>query len=284
MHYYRRLPQFEYVAPKGLDEVCSFLKAHVAETRVMAGGTIMLHRMKERIGVKKYLLSLKAIPNLDGISASKDGRLSIGPMASIQAVADSRVVRKQCVLLADACSIHSTPQMRNMGTIGGNVACNLATAEAVPVLAALGAEAKLTSAAGSRMVLVEELYKELKDGEVLTEILVPATGDTKAGYEKWAMRKRFDYATISAAAALSMSGKKCTAARIAVGGVTLPTRIPKRATDMLKGQAVTDALIEQVAEAASEDARVGADVYFTVDYKKELVKVMVRRAIKKALA
>jgi aerobic carbon-monoxide dehydrogenase medium subunit len=284
MHYYRRLPQFEYVAPKGLDEVCSFLKANASETRVMAGGTITLHRMKERIGVKRFLLSLKAVPNLDGISASKDGRLSIGPMASIQAVADSRVVRKQCALLALACSIHSTPQIRNMGTIGGNVACNLATAEMVPVLAALGAEAKLTSAAGSRSVLIEELYKELKDGEVLSEIIVPAAGDTKAGYEKWAMRKRFDYATISAAAALSMSGKKCTAVRIALGGVTLPTRIPKRAIDMLKGQSVTDALIEQVAEAASEDARVGADVYFTVDYKKELVKVMVRRAINKALA
>ncbi len=284
MYYYRRLPQIEYVAPKGLDEACSFLKAHAAETRVMAGGTITLHRMKERIGVKKYLLSLKGVLNLDGISASKDGRLSIGPMASIQAVADSKVVRKQCALLADACSIHSTPQIRNMGTIGGNVACNLATAETVPVLAALGAQVKLTSSAGSRTVPVEELYKELKDGESLTEILVPAVGEAKAGYEKWAMRKRFDYATISAAAALSISGKKCTAARVALGGVTLPTRRPKQAEDMLKGQAVTDALIEQVAEAAAKEARVGADVYFTADYKRELVKVMVRRAIKKALA
>jgi aerobic carbon-monoxide dehydrogenase medium subunit len=284
MYYYRRLPQFEYVAPKSLDEACSFLEAHAAETRVMAGGTITLHRMKERIGVKKYVMSLKAIPNLDGIRASKDGNLSIGPMASIQSLADSRVVQKQSALLAGACRIHSTPQIRNMGTIGGNVACNLATAEMVPVLSALGSQAKLASAAGSRMVLIEELYKELKDGEVLTEILVPVAQDTKAGYEKWAMRKRFDYATVSAATALSLSGKKCTAARIALGGVTLPTRIPKRAIEMLKGQSVTDALIEQVAEAASEDARVGADIYFTMDYKKELVKVMVRRAIKKALA
>lgn len=284
MHYYRRLPQFEYVAPKTLEEVCSFLKANASETRVMAGGTITLHRMKERIGVKKYLLSLKAVPGLDGISVSKDGTLSLGPMVSIQSVADSRVVRKQCKLLADACSIHGTPQIRAMGTIGGNVACNLATAEMVPVLVAMGAQAKLTSASGSRTVRLEELYKELKESEVLSELLVPSVGDTKTGYEKWAMRKRFDYATISAAVALSMSGKKCTGARIALGGVTLPTRIPTRAMDMLKGQTVTDALVEQVAQAASADARVGADVYFSADYKKELVKVMVRRAISKALA
>src|SRR5512136_1908415 len=106
MHYYRRLPQFEYVAPKSVEEACSFLQANQAETRVIAGGTITLHRMKERIGVKKYLMSLKAIPGLDGIRANGDGKLHIGPMASIQAVADSRVVRKQCALLADACSMH----------------------------------------------------------------------------------------------------------------------------------------------------------------------------------
>ncbi len=284
MSYYRRLPQFEYVAPKSVEEACSFLQANQAETRVMAGGTITLHRMKGRIGVKKYLMSLKAVPGLDGI-ANGSGKLKIGPMASIQAVADSKVVRKQAAILAEACNMHSTPQIRAMGTIGGNVACNLATAELMPVFTALAAEAKLASAAGSRTILVEDLYKELKDGEILTEILVPVQPEAKAGYEKWAMRQKFDYATISAAAALTLaSGKKCKDARLGLGGVTLPTRRAKRAEDMLKGQAVTDALIEQVAQAASENAHVGADVYFTVDYKKELVKVMVRRAIKKALA
>jgi aerobic carbon-monoxide dehydrogenase medium subunit len=284
MSYYRRLPQFEYVAPKSVEEVCSFLQANQAETRVMAGGTITLHRMKERIGVKKYLMSLKAVPGMDNI-ANGGGKLKIGPMASIQAVADSKVVRKQSPMLSEACSLHSTPQIRSMGTIGGNVACNLATAELMPVFTALGAEAKLTSAAGSRTVLVEDLYKELKDGEILTEILVPVEAEAKAGYEKWAMRKKFDYATISAAVVLTLaSGKKCKEARLGLGGVTLPTRRAKRAEDMLKGQSVTDALIEQVAQAASEDAHVGADVNFTGDYKKELVKVMVRRAIKKALA
>jgi aerobic carbon-monoxide dehydrogenase medium subunit len=285
MSYYRRMPQFEYVAPKSVEEVCSFLQANQAETRVIAGGTITLHRMKERIGVKKYLLSLKAIPGLDGMSANGDGKLKIGPMATIQSVADSPIVRKQCTLLGLACSMHGTPQIRNMGTIGGNVACSLATAETMPVLTALGAEAKLTSAAGSRTVLIEDLYKELKDGEILTEILVPAGAGGKSGYEKWAMRKKFDYATISAAVVMTLTGgKTCNEARLGLGGVTLPTRRAKRAEDMLKGQSVTDALIEQVAQTAAEDARVGADVNFTGDYKKELVKVMVRRAIKKALA
>ena len=208
MYYYRRLPQFEYVAPTSVEEVRYFLQANQAETRVIAGGTITLHRMKERIGVKKYLMSLKAIPGLDKISANGDAKLKIGPMATIQSVADSPIVRK-AVRAACRCLQHAgTPQIRSMGTIGGNVACNLATAETMPVLTALGAEAKLTSAAGSRTVLIEELYKELKDGEILTEILVPVVLKARSGYEKWAMRKKFDYATISAAVVMTLAGGK----------------------------------------------------------------------------
>jgi carbon-monoxide dehydrogenase medium subunit len=230
-------------------------------------------------------MSLKAIPGLDSISAHGDGKLKIGAMASIQSVADSPAVRTECALLAAACSIQGTPQIRNMGTIGGNVACNLATAETMPVLTALGAEAKLASTAGNRTVLIEELYKEIKDGEILTEILVPAIAERKSGYEKWAMRKKFDYATISAAVVMTLAGgTTCKEARLGLGGVTLPTRRAKRAEDMLKGQSVNNDLIEQVARTAAEDAHVGADVNFTGDYKKELVKIMVRRAIKKALA
>jgi carbon-monoxide dehydrogenase medium subunit len=284
MHYYRRLPPFEYGAPKSLAEACTFLAAHAADTRISAGGTITLHRMKERIGLKKYLMSLKAIPGLDSIRAAQDGTLVIGPMASIQSVADAKPVQKHAPLLAAACSIHATPQIRAMGTIGGNVACNLATAETMPVLAALGAHVKLTSSTQTRTVPVEDLYRELKDTELLTGILLPAAQTAKTGYEKWAVRKRFDYATVSAAVALSLSGKKCTSARIALGGVTLPTRIPKKAEAQLQGQTITAALIEQVAEAASKEAHVGADVAFTAAYKKELVTVMVTRAITKALA
>ena len=128
MYYYRRLPPFEYVAPKNIKEAASFLQAHQADAHVMAGGTILLHRMKERIGLKKYLMSLKGIPGLDAI-ASSPSRLKLGPMALLQAVADAPAVKKGCGMLAFACARLATPQIRAMGTLGGNVACNLATAE-----------------------------------------------------------------------------------------------------------------------------------------------------------
>jgi len=281
MYYYRRLPPFEYVAPTSVQEAVNFLAAHKAETRVMAGGTITLHRLKERIGLRKYLMSLKAIPGLDAITASPS-RLKLGPMVLLQAVADASSVKKGYGMLALACERLATPQIRAMGTLGGNVACNLATAETVPVLMALGAEATLTSAKGSRTVPVEELYKELKDGELATEIVVPAAKGQVWGYEKWAVRERFDYATVSAAVAMTITGRVCKDVSIALGGVTLPTRRVRRAEEPLKGQSITDKRIDEAAKAAAEEARTGADILFTAAYKKELVRVMVRRALKQA--
>ena len=116
---------------------------------------------------------------------------------------------------------------------------------------ALGGEVTLVSVKGSRTVPVEELYKELKDGDLATEILVPVAKGQTWGYEKWAVRERFDYATISAAAALTLSGKKCTEASIALGGVTLPTRRAKRAEGMLEGKSSPTRSSNEVAKARS---------------------------------
>jgi CO/xanthine dehydrogenase FAD-binding subunit len=281
MYYYRRLPPFEYVAPKGIKEATAFLQAHQTETRVMAGGTMVVHRLKERIGLKMYLVSLKGIPGLDAI-ASSSSQLKLGSMALLQAVADAPAVKKGCGMLAAACARLGTPQIRAMGTLGGNVACNLATAETVPVLIALGGRATLVGAKGSRTVPVENLYKELKESDLLTEVLVPLVEAQKWGYEKWAVRERFDYATLSAAVTMSVAGKVCKGVCIGLGGVTLPTRRAHRAEELLKGQPLTDKRIDEAAKAAAEDARTGADVQCTAAYKKELVAVMVKRALKQA--
>ena len=281
MYYYRRLPPFEYVAPKNLHEAASFLQAHQGETRVMAGGTMVLHRMKERIGLRKHLMSLKGIPGIDAIAAGSS-QLKLGSTVLLQAVADASTVKKECGMLASACARLGTPQIRAMGTLGGNVACNLATAETVPVLIALGGEATLVSAKESRTVLVENLHKELKEGDLVTEIMVPLVRGQKWGYEKWAVRERFDYLTVSAAVTLTMSGKVCKGARIGLGGVTLPTRRAHRAEELLNGRSLTDKSIDEAADVAAEDARTGGDVYCTAAYKKELVAVMVKRALKQA--
>jgi len=282
--YYRRLPHFEYLAPRSIEEACSLLQKHKGETRIKAGGTIVIHRMKERIGVPKYLMSLKAINDLDHITFDKSTGIKIGAMASLQSIADSTVVKEKSGMLAGVCRRLGTPQIRNMGTIGGNVGSRFATAETVPALIALGAEAKIVTTNGEKRVVVENLYKELKEEELITEIRVPALASgTKAGYQKFALRERLDYADVSAAVVMVIEKGICKDIRIAFGGVTLPTMRQKRAEEAVKGKAITDSLIEKTAQLASEDGKIGTDIYFSAEYKKDLLKVMVERAMKEAL-
>lgn len=282
--YYRRLPRFEYLAPKSIEEATSMLKEHKGEARIMAGGTIVIHNMKERVAVRKYLIGLKAIPNLDFITFDEAGGLRIGCMASLQSVADSPVVKERFENLGVACVKLGTRQIRNMGTLAGNVCCRFPTAEAVPALVALEAEAKITTASGDKTVAVEDLYKELKGTELVTEIHIPTPpSGAKGSYQKYTIREGMDYATVCAAVQMSLTNGSCEDIRIALGGATLPSMRSKRAEEIIKGQSFTDNVVEKIAQAASEDAQTASDIYFSAEYKKELLKVIIRRAIKETL-
>jgi aerobic carbon-monoxide dehydrogenase medium subunit len=280
MHYYRRLPQFEYVAPTTVGEAASLLDTHKGEARLLAGGTIVLHQMKERVLARPYVIGLKKVTGLNGITSGKDG-LTIGSMALLQDIADGKEVRKKAPLLATVCGRLGTPQIRNMGTLGGNVAIRFATSETLPALIALNARAKLLSSKGERLVPMEDLYKEMKATDLLVAFSIPAALVRK-GYQKFAVRERFDYATVACAVALTMDGKVCKDIRIGLGGVSLPTMRARKAEDLMKNQGITDALISKAAETAAEGGTTGSDLMFTADYKKKVLRVMVERALKEA--
>ena len=251
----------------------------------MAGGTIVLHRMKDRVGARKYLMSLKSIKDLNQITSDGTAGLRIGAMASLQAIADSAVVKEKWRPLAAVCGKLGTPQIRSMGTLGGNLASRFATAETVPALVALGAEATLASVHGEKVVPAESLYKELKDGELITEIRVPVpAAGTRGGCEKFAMREKFDYATVSAVVVVTLAKGVCQEVKIGLGGVTLPSLRARRAEELLRGKVITEELIEKAGQTASEDGQTGSDLFFSAEYKKELLRAMVKKALKQALA
>jgi carbon-monoxide dehydrogenase medium subunit len=284
MQYHRRLPKFEYLAPKTVEEAVAMLGSKKSEVRIMAGGTIVVHQMKERIGKWPYLMSLKQIKDLDYVTFGDKKKLRIGSITSLQSVAGSPVINEKVPVLAHACRKLGTPQLRNMGTIGGNLSCRFATAETIPVLIALGAEASIASSEGIRTVSMEDFYKELKDGELLTEILVPLpTANAKWGYRKFAVREHYDFATVSAATVLNIDKGKFADVRLALGGVTLPTMRAKESEKLLSGQSVKDDMIVKAAQIASESGNLGSDVYFSADYKKDLLRVVAKRALKDAV-
>jgi aerobic carbon-monoxide dehydrogenase medium subunit len=283
MYYYRRLPKFEYLAPKSIDEVSSLIRQYKGKARILAGGTIVLHRMKERIGVRPYMIGLQAAAGLDAIAHDNGAGLKIGAMARLQTIADSADVKKGWPFISIVCTQLGTPQIRNMGTIGGNIACRFTTAETVPALIALGAEARMLTAAGEKVALVEDLYKEMKDGDFVIEVAIPALDPSaKTGYKKYAVRERFDYATVAAAVVMTIDGTTCKDIKIGLGGVTLQTMRAKAVEEAMKGQAITDELIEKAAAIAGDGSTIGSDLMFSADYKKKVLTTMVKRAIKEA--
>jgi carbon-monoxide dehydrogenase medium subunit len=284
MTYYRRLPPFDYLAPKSISEVSSLSEQYKGDVRFLAGGTLVLHQMKERIGVRPRVIGLKGVAGLDAIAFGRSTGLTIGSMARLQSVADSEEVKEKCPLLATVCGMLGTPQIRNMGTLGGNAAMRFSTSETLPALIALRAQAKLMAEGGERTVLVEDLYKEMKSGNLLMDVRIPTLpSGTGVGYEKFAVRERFDYATVAAAVVVHMDGKTCRDITIGLGGVTLPSMRANAAEVILKGRAAAGDVIKRAAETAAEGGHTTADVMFSADYKKKVLRVVVEKAIKKAI-
>jgi len=285
MKYYRRLPKFEYLAPKSIGEACSLLQEKDGNAKVMAGGTILLARWKERIGVSQYLISINKVPNLDYIEFDEGIGLRIGALATHRLISDFPLIREKFEPLATACSFLGSPQMRNMGTIGGNLCCRFPSAETIPPLIALGAKVKVVKTDRERIIPVESLSSEfLKKDEILTEVQIPILSSGSGGaYLKYTIRKALDDPTVSVSVIVVLDdNKKCRDIKIVLGAVgPFPFR-SRKAEEIVKGNPFSEDLITSATQAAWEEARPTSDIYFSADYKKKLIRVLTERAIREA--
>ncbi|KPK24975.1 MAG: hypothetical protein AMK69_15385 [Nitrospira bacterium SG8_3] len=284
-----RLPKFEYLDPKTIEEACSLLSQHGDKARLIAGGTDLLIIMKHKEVTPEYLVGLKGIPNLDSIDADAEG-VRIGALATLRSIGDSAVVRERFPFLADIAGKMATHQIRNMGTIGGNI-CNAApSADTAPSLICLGAKAKIVGPKKERIVAVEEFFTGpgetvLKAGEMLTEIQVPNQPAHTGGAYLRLTRLSVDLAVVGVAALVTLEGKGglCKEARIALGAVA-PTPIrAKKAEGVITGKKIENGLIEEAAQIASEEARPITDVRGSAPYRTDIVRVLTKRAIRQAL-
>jgi CO/xanthine dehydrogenase FAD-binding subunit len=280
--YYRRLPIFQYTAPNSLEEACTLLEQNDTKARIKAGGTILIHQMKERVVAPELVISLNNIPDMDYISFDASSGLKIGAMTKLQSIAESPLVKKNYGLLSEVCSKLGTVHIRNMGTLGGNITSKFPTAETVPALIALGAQAKIVSGKSEQTIPIEDLNKELKKNDILTQISLPVhSTDKKWGYEKFAIREKLDYATVLAAVVIVIQNNVCKKCTLAVGGVH--SKRVKEVENILIGSSITNELVNQAAEMVASKAKLSSDLDFSAAYKKHLLKIMVKRALGKAL-
>ncbi len=288
--YLLKLPKFDHLEAKTIEEACSLLAKYKDKARVIAGGTDLLVSMKGREISPQYIINIKAIPNLDGINYSRKDGLVIGAMTTLAAIESSPIIGERFPILSSAAHQTGSPHIRNIGTIGGNL-CNAApSADMAPSLIGLGAKAKIKGLKGERIVTVEQFFlgpgvSVLKAGEILTEIQVPnPPPHTRGVYLKLPARTAIDIAVVGVAVVVTLDTKgiNIADAKIVLGAVASTPIRARQAEDIIKGKALDDELIQKAAQAAADEAKPISDVRGSASYRKEMVKVLTNRALKQA--
>jgi len=287
----RRLPEIECLFPKTLGEALLLLERHNGMARVIAGGTDLLPKMKRRELTPKYLIDLKGIADLNFINYETKEGLRIGPMTTLSEVGESSIVIKNYPILVETVLQMASIQIRNIGTIGGNLCNAVPSADTAPPLISLEARLKLVSLKGERTILVEDFFKGPDETvldllELVAEIQIPPTRPREGGtYLKHTLRRAMDLAIVGVAAYLALDLKEhiCRDVRIAMGAVApIPMRA-KKAEEALRGKALGNDLIENAARIASEESRPIDDIRSSAEYRREMVRVLTKKAIKQSL-
>lgn len=289
--FYRRLPKFDYLAPKTIGEALSLLSQYKGKAKVIAGGTDFIPKLKRReTKTPDYIIDLKGIPGWDYIEYNEDSGLNLGALATIHDVETSPIIRENFSVLSQAAESMASPQVRNRGTIAGNICNAVPSADTAPALLTLEAKLKLISQRGERTVNIEDFFTGpnktvLTDEELLQEIQVPNLPPYSNGiYLKLSPRRSMDLAIVGIAVVVTSDKGVCEDIRIGLGAVA-PTPIrAKRAEDIIRGQKFSDTVIERAAEIAASESHPIDDHRASAEYRKEMVKTLTKRAINQAIS
>ncbi len=253
----------------------------------MAGGQSLIPLMKMRLAAPEYIIDLNRIKNLDYVK-EKGGVLRIGALARHRDLEASDIVRRKYRLLVDAAETVGDLQVRNLGTVCGALAHADPASDWGAAFLAFDAKVTATSAQGVRTIPLEEFFVDslttaLEPGEILTEIQVPAAGVRSGGSYKKLKRKAGDFATVGVGAQVQLNKKGSVArARIALTAVGPTPFTAKEAGDYLNGRGLDDGAIAEAGRLAAEAARPTADLRGSEEYKRAMVEVLTRRALRTA--
>ena len=284
------LPEFDFVTLNTLKETLSLLNRHGNESKLIAGGTDLMIKLKSGEAKPKYIINLSSCEGIDYLK-DHNGKISIGPIVTHMELVNSSLLKNFAPVLSAAAGAIGSPQIRNQGTIGGNI-CNASpSADTVPALMVLNSRVKIVSHDEERWTSLKDFFLSphqtiLKGNELVAEIEVEKLPeDTLFSYQRVSRRKAMDIAQMSVAVALVMDENKgrVLEARISPGSVTpRPVRIHE-AEKILEGEILTDSIIESAAEEVSQRAIDMTDTRWIPEYKRPAIKGLVIRAIRDAM-
>lgn len=325
------LPRFTHLAPSSLDEALDLLNEKGEKVKVIAGGSDLMVQMKHRTITPEYVLDIKGLPDLEGITAGENSKTTIGAMTTLDTISESEQIKEKFPILARASFKIASSQIRNVGTLGGNVCLNtrcwyynqsaqwresipvcykmggdeclviknsdkcnaVFLADTVPALIALDAQLKILKKGDERTIPIEKLYNGsghpanlLGSDEILKEIQIPTTPkNTYSVFLKDAPREVVDFAIVNMAMCITFKGNDgvCENARIAAGGVSSGPVRSIKAEDVLKGQKITDALADVVADLVVKDAAPISPIWVSPSQRRQTLRTFVKRQLMAAL-
>jgi carbon-monoxide dehydrogenase medium subunit len=282
---------FDYHAPATLDEAIKLLDELGEDAKILAGGHSLIPMMKLRLAEPTNLIDINGLSDLNYIK-EENGYLCIGAMTREAALETSDLVAEKYPILKDTSEVIADPLVRNMATVGGNIAHGDPANDHPATMVALGAEVVINGPGGilggrERKIAIDDFFKgplmtALEQNEILTELRIPVNGGKSGAAYKKLERKVGDYAIAGAAAALQFDGDNCSSAGIALTNVG-PT--PIRATEAqnaLVGTSVSSGDIDKAAELAAAAAQPVGDHRGSEEYKRAVVKVLTARAVQTA--
>lgn len=280
-------PSFEYLRPKTVPEAIALLQQHGDEAKILSGGQSLIPMMKLRLARPGYLIDINRISGLSYIK-EEGGYLRIGGLTREAELEASPLVRSKYPLLVDTTAVIADPQVRNLATVGGNLAHGDPANDHPATMIALGAQVVATGPKGERTIPIEEFFislftTALQPDEILTEVRIPIPPVRSGGAYFKLERKVGDFATAAVAAQLTLDDKG-NVQKIGIGltnvGAT-PIKA-KSAEDSLRGKKLDDAAIAQAAQQAAKDAQPSSDLRGPVEYKRGLIQELTKRALARA--
>lgn len=276
---------------ESVKDACELLLAH-KDAQVLAGGSDVLVQIREGKRAGKEFVSIYMLDELRGVSFDKDKNIRIGSLTSFSHITKDPIIKKNINALGEAVDMVGGPQIRAIGTIGGNTCNGVTSADSASTLFAYDALVEITGVNGKRVVPISQFYikpkvVDLNPGEIQTAIIIPKDSytNTKGHYIKYAMRNALDIATLGCSVNVRLSSDKKKFERVRVAfGVAGP--IPLRSSsseDFIKGKAVTDANIKAFAKKVLDDINPRDSWRAPRDFRMHVAEVMSERAIRESI-
>jgi carbon-monoxide dehydrogenase medium subunit len=279
---------FDYHAPGSLREATALLASLGEDAKVLSGGQSLIPLMKLRLAAPRHLVDINGVPGLAGIREA-DGFLRIGALTRESELEESELVRTRYPLLHDTSRVIADPIVRNLATVGGNLAHGDPANDHPATMLALGAEVVAVGPRGERRLPIASFFTgpfttALAPDEILVEIRVPVPAPGSGGAYLKLERKVGDFATAAVAVQLALAADgTCARAGIGLTNVGLTPIQATQAENALKGARPDEAAIKRASGLAAEAAQPAADLRGSVEYKKDLVRVLTARALRTAV-